>query len=74
MHVIRARVVGWPPVRSLRQKALVESKSTYVKVGADGAPYLRKLDLDMYKSYHELLRALDQMFPSFTTSGEHNIA
>ncbi|PQP95767.1 auxin-responsive protein IAA1-like [Prunus yedoensis var. nudiflora] len=67
----KARVVGWPPVRSLRQKALVESKSTYVKVGADGAPYLRKLDLDMYKSYHELLRALDQMFPSFTTSGKY---
>jgi len=76
--IFRARVVGWPPVRSLRQKALVESKmkskSTYVKVGADGAPYLRKLDLDMYKSYQELLRALDQMFPSFITSGEHNIA
>ncbi|VVA10653.1 PREDICTED: auxin-responsive [Prunus dulcis] len=70
-----ARVVGWPPVRSLRQKALVESKmkskSTYVKVGADGAPYLRKLDLDMYKSYQELLRALDQMFPSFITSGKY---
>lgn len=70
-----ARVVGWPPVRSLRQKALVESKmkskSTYVKVGADGAPYLRKLDLDMYKSYQELLRALDQMFPSSITSGKY---
>jgi auxin-responsive protein IAA len=60
-------------VRSTRKKALdlKKSSSKYVKVGADGAPYLRKVDLEMYKSYEELLTALEQMFTSFTISGEH---
>ncbi|XP_068328117.1 auxin-induced protein IAA4-like [Pyrus communis] len=68
----KARIAGWPPVRSMRQKSLVvvESSRKYVKVSADGAPYLRKLDLEMYKSYQELLRALEQMFPSLTISGK----
>ncbi|KAM2407304.1 hypothetical protein ACFX1X_026507 [Malus domestica] len=52
----------------MRQKALVvvESSRKNVKVSADGAPYLRKLDLEEYKSYQELLTALDQMFTSLT--------
>ncbi|KAM1155345.1 hypothetical protein ACFX13_026846 [Malus domestica] len=64
----KARIIGWPPVRSMRQKALVvvESSRKNVKVSADGAPYLRKLDLEEYKSYQELLTALDQMFTSLT--------
>ena len=33
----------------------------------DGAPYLRKVDLKMYKNYHELLKALENMF-KFTIS------
>nr|DAD19732.1 TPA_asm: hypothetical protein HUJ06_021195 [Nelumbo nucifera] len=32
----------------------------------DGAPYLRKVDLKMYKSYQELSDALGKMFSSFT--------
>lgn len=38
---------------------------TLVKVSMDGAPYLRKVDLKMYKSYPELSDALAKMFSSF---------
>ena len=38
----------------------------FVKVSMDGAPYLRKVDLKMYKSYDELSNALSNMFGSFT--------
>nr|GME19970.1 auxin-responsive protein IAA16 [Ipomoea batatas] len=71
----KAQVVGWPPVRSYRknilsgQKAAGESSgggAALVKVSVDGAPYLRKVDLKMYKSYHELSEALGKMFSSFT--------
>ncbi|KAL6221764.1 hypothetical protein ACLB2K_005159 [Fragaria x ananassa] len=70
------QVVGWPPVRSTRNKALDSknlkniSSSKYVKVGADGAPYLRKVDLEMYTSYEELLTAMEKIFTSFTINGK----
>lgn len=79
----RAQVVGWPPVRSYRKNAMSQ-KSTdagekggsggggsgmFVKVCMDGAPYLRKVDLKMYKSYQELSNALAKMFSSFTMAG-----
>ncbi|CAJ1961082.1 unnamed protein product [Sphenostylis stenocarpa] len=38
----------------------------FVKVSMDGAPYLRKVDLKVYKSYQELSDALAKMFSSFT--------
>ncbi|WJX13027.1 Auxin-responsive protein iaa16 [Trifolium repens] len=38
----------------------------FVKVSMDGAPYLRKVDLKLYKSYQELSDALAKMFSSFT--------
>ncbi|KAJ8749469.1 hypothetical protein K2173_025664 [Erythroxylum novogranatense] len=77
----KAQVVGWPPVRSFRKNMLAVQKSstnkesekvinggnpTFVKVSMDGAPYLRKVDLKMYKSYQELSDALANMFSSFT--------
>ncbi|KAL1192706.1 Auxin-responsive protein IAA7 [Cardamine amara subsp. amara] len=37
-----------------------------VKVSMDGAPYLRKVDLKMYKTYQDLSDALAKMFSSFT--------
>ncbi|XVE89883.1 hypothetical protein DITRI_Ditri20bG0031000 [Diplodiscus trichospermus] len=40
--------------------------ATFVKVSMDGAPYLRKVDLKLYKSYQELSDALGKMFSSFT--------
>ncbi|KAI3760135.1 hypothetical protein L1987_50525 [Smallanthus sonchifolius] len=65
----KAQVVGWPPVRSYRKNILQGKKSEpemgsgmYVKVSMDGAPYLRKVDLKVYKSYGELLKGLEEMF------------
>ncbi|XP_076915450.1 auxin-induced protein 22D-like [Bidens hawaiensis] len=65
----KAQVVGWPPVRSYRKNILQGKKSEpergsgiYVKVSMDGAPYLRKVDLKVYKSYGELLKGLQAMF------------
>ena len=66
---IRAQVVGWPPVRSVRKKALKSCK--YVKVAVDGAPYLRKVDLEVHRSYQQLLMALETMFDCFTISSKH---
>ncbi|KAK4774777.1 hypothetical protein SAY86_009712 [Trapa natans] len=78
--VAKAQVVGWPPIRSFRKNSMssqtpkntedVESKSgpgcIYVKVSMEGAPYLRKVDLKIYKSYMELSSALKKMFSCFT--------
>lgn len=41
--------------------------AAFVKVSMDGAPYLRKVDLTMYKTYKDLSDALAKMFSSFTT-------
>lgn len=60
----RSQVVGWPPVRLARKNLMKTCK--YVKVAVDGAPYLRKVDLEMYNSYQQLLGALEDMF-SFLT-------
>ncbi|KAK7337911.1 hypothetical protein VNO77_18502 [Canavalia gladiata] len=40
--------------------------AAFVKVSMDGAPYLRKVDLKLYKSYQDLSDALARMFSSFT--------
>ncbi|KAJ6356559.1 hypothetical protein OIU78_004616 [Salix suchowensis] len=78
--IIKAQVVGWPPVRSYRKNVLAQknaieegekastggSSAAFVKVCMDGAPYLRKVDLKMYNSYQELSDALAKMFSSFT--------
>lgn len=72
----RAQVVGWPPVRSYRKSCLqtkkmeVEGGGIYVKVSMDGAPYLRKIDLKVYKGYPELLKALEEMF-KFSVGTHH---
>ncbi|KAL5230850.1 hypothetical protein ABZP36_029626 [Zizania latifolia] len=70
----KARVVGWPPVREFRKNALAaaavavaSSKAKFVKVAVDGAPYLRKVDLEAYPGYDQLLAALqDKFFSHFT--------
>ncbi|RAL54580.1 hypothetical protein DM860_001708 [Cuscuta australis] len=69
--VSKSQIVGWPPVRSYRKNSLRANKGgggdgnqngMYVKVSMDGAPYLRKIDLKMYKGYQELISALENMF------------
>ncbi|WOL19642.1 auxin-induced protein 22D [Canna indica] len=69
----KAQVVGWPPVRSYRKNSLQAGKDAaglFVKVSMDGAPYLRKIDLKVYKGYKELREALDNMFRCFSPAGE----
>ncbi|PIN01615.1 hypothetical protein CDL12_25880 [Handroanthus impetiginosus] len=63
-HPPKAQVVGWPPVRSYRRSMMKSCK--FVKVAVDGAPYLRKLDLETYSSYQELLSAFEDMFTCLT--------
>ncbi|KAL2510759.1 Auxin-responsive protein IAA4 [Abeliophyllum distichum] len=66
----KALVVGWPPVRSYRKNVLQQQQKKsdsdvsgmYVKVSMDGAPYLRKIDIKVYKNYPDLLIALENMF------------
>ncbi|KAK1281812.1 Auxin-responsive protein IAA1 [Acorus calamus] len=62
----KARVVGWPPVRSYRKNALNAGAGKYVKVAVDGAPYLRKVDLQSYGGYQQLMTGLVRMFACFT--------
>ncbi|KAH7577617.1 hypothetical protein ACOSP7_001419 [Xanthoceras sorbifolium] len=72
----KVQVVGWPPIRSYRKNTLQQKKNEsdsagmYVKVSMDGAPYLRKIDLKVYKCYPELLEALENMFK--LTIGEYS--
>ncbi|XP_004503453.1 auxin-responsive protein IAA27 [Cicer arietinum] len=76
----KAQVVGWPPIRSFRKNSMVsqpqkndadaeaKSECLYVKVSMEGAPYLRKVDLNNFSSYRELSSALEKMFSCFTIS------
>ncbi|KAE8699376.1 Auxin-responsive protein IAA15 [Hibiscus syriacus] len=62
--VSKAQVVGWPPVRGHAKRGKKSCK--FVKVAVDGAPYLRKVDLQTYNSYQQLLTSLEDMFSCFT--------
>ncbi|KMZ73866.1 Auxin responsive protein [Zostera marina] len=79
----KTQVVGWPPVRSFRKNTFHAKKNKtvtettgdvssavglFVKVSMDGAPYLRKIDLSIFKGYKELRHALDTMFKCFSTT------
>ncbi|XP_057467998.1 auxin-induced protein IAA4-like [Actinidia eriantha] len=72
----KAQVVGWPPIRSHRKNSFATKKNEaeisgmFVKVSMDGAPYLRKIDLKVYKAYSDLLEALENMFK--LTIGEYS--
>ncbi|GAB2287428.1 hypothetical protein Dimus_021805 [Dionaea muscipula] len=71
----KAQVIGWPPIRSYwktcyqMKKTQVEEEGMYMKVSMDGAPYLRKVDLRLYKGYAHLLKALEDMFKFKVESG-----
>ncbi|KAM5578941.1 auxin-responsive protein IAA17-like [Rosa sericea] len=66
----KAQVVGWPPVRGSRRNLMTSCK--YVKVAVDGAPYLRKMDLETCKSYQQLLGALEDLFSFLTIRNDTN--
>ncbi|KQK17820.1 auxin-responsive protein IAA23 [Brachypodium distachyon] len=73
----RALAVGWPPVRAYRRNALRDGDAggascRLVKVAADGAPYLRKVDLAAHGGYAALLRALHAMFAICGADGQED--
>lgn len=45
-----------------------------MKVSLDGAAYLRKIDLEVYNGYTELLKALETMFKLSTSGSEYSTA
>lgn len=68
----KGRVVGWPPICSYRQKNSLQGRENdcealkfYVKISLDGAPFLRKIDLNVYKGYSELSAAIENLFGCF---------
>jgi auxin-responsive protein IAA len=60
-------VVGWPPVSRNRRNAALPSRGKFVKVAVAGAPYQRKVDLEAYAGYDQLLAALQDKFTSHFT-------
>ncbi|KAL8171368.1 hypothetical protein V2J09_023172 [Rumex salicifolius] len=61
----KAQVVGWPPIRKNSFAAKKEESSEvtiYVKVSMDGAPFLRKIDIKVFKGYPDLIKSLESMF------------
>ncbi|KAK9149531.1 hypothetical protein Scep_008288 [Stephania cephalantha] len=71
----KAQIVGWPPVRSYRKKInKTGSKGSdcgkmYVKVSKDGAPILRKIDLNTHKGYADLVVQFEELFGCFAVEG-----
>lgn len=66
----KSQVLGWPPVCSYRKKnSLGKTKTTYVKVSVDGAAFLRKIDLEIYKCYQDLASAVQILFGCFINFG-----
>lgn len=58
--------MGWPPVPT----RWGPRKAKFVKVAVDGAPYQRKVDLEAYAGYKQLLAALQDKFASHFTVRE----
>ncbi|PIA65272.1 hypothetical protein AQUCO_00100625v1 [Aquilegia coerulea] len=69
------QIVGWPPVCSYRKKnnnnVKIESDGSkcYVKVGMDGTPFLRKIDLNIHKGYADLVFSFGKLFGCFSSGG-----
>ncbi|KAL5729415.1 Auxin-induced protein aux22 [Ranunculus cassubicifolius] len=69
------QIVGWPPVRNSFKKKndnIVGSEVSkcYVKVGMDGTPFMRKIDLKNHKGYPDLVFAFEKLFGCFCTGGK----
>ncbi|KAL5205674.1 hypothetical protein ABZP36_033883 [Zizania latifolia] len=54
------------PAAPQKEETAAAAGGLFVKVSMDGAPYLRKIDLKMYKGYRELREALEAMFLCFS--------
>lgn len=56
------------PQKNDAAEAEAKSGCLYVKVSMEGAPYLRKVDLNSFTTYKDLSLALEKMFSCFTIS------
>ncbi|MCL7032328.1 hypothetical protein MKW94_008730 [Papaver nudicaule] len=75
-HENKIQIVGWPPVcpNGKRSKTREQDDSVpqlYVKVSMDGAPYLRKVDLNIHKEYSDLAQVFDNLFGCFNADSEY---
>ncbi|KAI3897949.1 hypothetical protein MKW92_009620 [Papaver armeniacum] len=65
--------VGWPPGK--RSKGVREQDDSlpkmYVKVSMDGAPFLRKVDLNIHKEYSDLAQVFDNIYGCFNSDSEY---
>ncbi|KAL8158289.1 auxin-responsive protein IAA7-like [Apium graveolens] len=68
MAVQKSTTEEKPEKSAVIGNSMISTAAAFVKVSMDGAPYLRKVDLKVYKSYQELSDALAKMFSSFTMS------
>lgn len=62
-------VAGWPPVCSYRRRGIEVASGNnkrMVKISMDGAPFLRKVDLNDFVDYSHLLAAVDSLFECST--------
>lgn len=66
MLAVKKSNVGEENEKSSSVSVSPNPNASFVKVSMDGAPYLRKVDLKMYKSYRDLSDSLAKMFSSFT--------
>jgi auxin-responsive protein IAA len=55
-----------PSAAATAAPANASAGGSFVKVSMDGAPYLRKVDMRMYKDYRELREALEAMFVCYS--------
>ncbi|KHN30563.1 Auxin-responsive protein IAA14 [Glycine soja] len=65
-NMMAVQKVSTEEVAEKTTSSTTANSGAFVKVSMDGAPYLRKVDLTMYKSYKDLSDALAKMFSSFT--------
>jgi len=62
-------VVGWPPVRLYRRRGIEDASANnkrMVKISMDGVPFLRKVNLNDFINYSDLLAAVDNLFECST--------
>jgi len=60
-----------PSAAAAAAPASANGGGSFVKVSMDGAPYLRKIDMRMYKGYRELREALEAMFVCFSGAADN---
>ncbi|RZC71616.1 hypothetical protein C5167_034839 [Papaver somniferum] len=72
-HENKIRIMGWPPGK--RSRGVREQDDSlpkmYVKVSMDGAPYLRKVDLNIHKEYSDLAQVFDNIYGCFNSDSEY---